>query len=179
MNKIDRPKLVAKSLGNPKDVVGDKAPTRILLGTVIGVAEKIKEKVAADRAGNSQSFEQIVGSFEGIPAKPLTIDGVVYDRISSGVLYLPDGIHQGLAAALTPATKGAAVSPIRFAIDLFAVKAPGTPGGYGYEAVPVVETVAFDPLADIRKIVTDARAALAAPAAAPAPEHKAKGTKAA
>lgn len=150
---LERPKLVAKSLGNPKKVLAmDAAGARHLIGTIYGVASRVKSKVTPDKAGNPQVFEQIVGDFEGVPADPLFVDedGVQtpVKAIRSGVLYLPAGIHERLAEPL----KREDTQPIEFAIEIYTVKADN-PIGYGYEVKSLMAPAAADPLEKMRALV--------------------------
>lgn len=163
---IDKPKLVVGLLGNPKKVVAmDKEGARYLVGTIFGVAQGVKAKTLPDRKGDPQVYEMIVGDFEGIPSEPVETDydgeKVIVDAFRSGVLYLPSGIHDRLAAAL----KGDDAQPVKFAIEIYTVKA-SNPAGYSYEARALTETQVSDPLAEMRAQLQGKVKALPKPAKA-------------
>jgi hypothetical protein len=149
----DAPKLVAKSLGNPKDVLKMEAADAVLfLGTIYGVAQRVRVKASLDKAGDPVTHEQIMGEFEGIPAGTIKADigeqkGVKIDRIRSSVLYLPTGINEKLAAPL----KIDGAPPIEFALKLYAVKHGK---GFAWKVEPLFAPVASDPLARIRGMIT-------------------------
>lgn len=145
------PKLVVKSLGNPRVAASfsdddKKAGKRHLLGTIMGTASRIKNKVDA----KGEVFEAIVGDFEGTKA-----DGNV---VKSGLLYLPSGIHEMLADPL----KEDDAKPIDFAMRIFTVPADN-PIGYSYLVEPVLPPSAADPLAHIREAMGKQIALLDAP----------------
>lgn len=159
---VSRPKLVASMLGNPKKVTAMDSPTaRHLVCTIFGQADKVKTKVSADKAGNPQTFEQIVGQFEGIPSEPLKDGDDVITAIQSGVLYLPSGIHERVASVL----KGDDAPSVEFAIELYTVKATN-PAGYSWEAREVIKSTAADPLTKMREAIAGKTKLLAAPTGA-------------
>ena len=161
MKSVDRPKLVVKSLGNPRTVIkmtGDNP--RLILGVVYGIANKTKMKTVPDRAGNPQTVSQILGNFEGIPAEPIKDGDDLIGRISSNVLYLPEVVHVKMVEALS----GKDAQPIRFAFEVSAVKSKGSIG-YAWEFTQIIPTAAVDPMAEIRAAVEKHAAEKSAPPA--------------
>jgi hypothetical protein len=96
-------------------------------------------KIVEDR-NSGDSHESLTGNFE---AKNLQ-DGTMY---SSGVLYLPKGIHESVVAAVKGLTNDN--DSISFALEISAVPA-NNPIGYSYEAVSLMKPVGVDPLEAIR-----------------------------
>lgn len=96
-------------------------------------------KIVEDR-NSGDSHESITGNFE---AKNLQ-DGTMY---SSGVLYLPKGIHEQILSAVKGLTND--TDSISFALEISAVKATN-PIGYSYEAISLMKPVGVDPLEAIR-----------------------------
>lgn len=91
--------------------------------------------------GSGEFHESLIGNFE---ARNLQ-DGTMY---SSGVLYLPKGIHESIVSAVKKLTND--TDSISFALEIYAVKA-SNPIGYSYEAKSLMKPVGIDPLEAIRQ----------------------------
>lgn len=171
---VSRPSLTVKSLGDPKKVLGmDGDKARHLIGTIFGTANGVATKVITDKVGNTQTFEPIKGNFEGIPSVPQTEKGddgkeVEITGIRSGTLYLPSGIHDQIAEAL----KAPDAQPIKFAIEVYTIKAANA-AGYTYEARAVLETTIADPLTEMRAALVGKTKLLPGPKAAPEEKKRA------
>lgn len=132
-------KMTVKTIGcNAKD----GSDERTLLCRIFGIASGIK--VAEGKDGDI--LYGLTGDFRGINAKtPET-------TYHSGVLYLPGGVNEMLVAAVDTGELDAKDKPIygevKFAFDLYS-KPANNPAGYQYEAVPVVDTVENDAMAEL------------------------------
>lgn len=157
-------KMSVKALGcNPRAVAakpeGDNTPVRLC--QIYGTADGIKTGESA--AG---VWTCLTGNFEG-----RNIDtGAIF---KSGKLFLPGGIQEIVENGLK-GTEGKEDAVVQFALEIRAVKA-SNPIGYSYQAVPLVQPAAADPLQMLRDAV--AKYMPPAPSApkeieAPKPEHK-------
>jgi len=145
-------KLVLKDLGNPskvKDMTGDKA--KHVLGTILGIATNVRRR--ANRVDPTRMDEALVGTFEGVPSD------ATEDRVSSGLLYLPDGMFNMIAAKLEGEN---AADQVQFAIEVATVKA-NNPIGYTWAFTPKIAATEADPLAAMREKLGIQPLAIAAP----------------
>lgn len=167
-NRSERSSITIKLLGDPKKVLGmEGANARHFLGTIFGVAEKVKTKTGVDKAGNTVTFEPIIGNFEAVPATPVQGDEgePPTDAYQSGILYLPGGIHDRITEAL----KMPDTPPIEFGIEVYTVKSSNA-AGYTYDLKVLLDTKAADPLSAMRDAIalkSKSVARLVAPAKAP------------
>lgn len=151
-------KLIKKI--TPSTVCGELNPSK----------DRIKEKrvlydlfgiVVKTRSGHSQygDWTRFVGQFEAI-----TPDGEVF---SAPGAHIPQPFEDMLFASLAQAQEKDAKASVRFACQISIV--PPKPGkasavGYEFEVVPLVESDETNPLADMKKQVSqDRKAALPAP----------------
>lgn len=133
-------KLVLKDMGNPakvKELDGDKA--KHILGTILGVATGVRRR--ANKADPTKMDEGLTGTFEGVPTD------AKLDRVQSGVLYLPEGMFQMIAAKLEGEN---AADSVQFAIEVATVKAQN-PAGYTWAFTPKIAVMEADPLASMRE----------------------------
>lgn len=145
-------KLVFKDLGEPAAVkLLPEGQTKILLGTIVGIADGIKVSKGAD---GITEFRGLKGTFEGVPADPKR------DTVKSGVAFLGDAFQADIIALLDEKDGPESVS---FAYEVWVVKAPNA-AGYSWALAPKMPAAANDPLSEMRKLVTQAPApAIAAP----------------
>jgi hypothetical protein len=136
-----KPKLVFKDLGEPAAVkLLPEGQTRLLLGTIVGIADGIKIAKGAD--GISE-FKGLKGTFEGVPAdtsKPIT---------KSGVAFLGDAFQADIVALLEDEKGPDSVS---FAYEVWVIRATNA-AGYSWALVPKMQAAPNDPLAEMRKLV--------------------------
>lgn len=138
-------KLVLKDLGDPKSIFKGDKPL-IVLGTIVGIATGIFSK--ADGKDPTKIFSGLKGTFEGIPADQKE------DAVQSGVLYLPDGIYNMLAANFQGEN---AATSIQFAIEV-QVKKATNPIGYEFGFVQKGKLATADPLASLKEAAGLAKA---------------------
>lgn len=143
-------KITMKTIGaNPKVAAalneGDK--TAIRLAIIFGVAQFTKDK---EDKSNGQVFTYIGGNFEAINLQ----DG---ESFTSGVLYLPGGIHELLQNAVETGVKANNGEPvaIAFGLEMRAVRSANK-AGYSYQGVPVVKPQDTDPLEQMRNAMMSA-----------------------
>lgn len=165
-------KMTVKGVGaNPSKAKAEnrKVPLARIFGTAAGVVHKVDNR--------GEPITGITGNFEGVNLET----GEVY---SSGVLYLPGGIHEMLLNAVDQGEEDAKGKPtynsVQFAFDISAVPATN-PIGYSYEATQLIEASKADPMAELRASLP-AMPALPAPAkaddaAAPAATEEAPAKK--
>lgn len=159
MTTVALSKLVVKNLGDPKRVStkpdGDMSP--MLLGTLIGIAEKVRTKTAV----NGDTFEALIGNFEGKRAQPMEMEStdpttgevrkVMVDTITSGVCYLPEALHEQVVSVLKSESNNG--QPVSFGIAV-SVRRANNPIGYEYLVEPLFRAERADPLAAIRSAIT-------------------------
>jgi hypothetical protein len=117
--------------------VSDPSITRLKLATIYGQAFGIKIKTNKD---TGDVYESITGEFEAVNV----INGNVY---RSGILYLPDGIHQTVEGAVKALQNDN--DSVTFALDIYAV--PSTsPAGFAYSAESLIKAKKVDPLEEMR-----------------------------
>ena len=102
----------------------------------------------------------IVGEFEAVRMDT----GEIF---SSGVLYLPPGMHDRICAVFSGENPP---SQVKFALEI-AIAAASNPAGYSWVGKELIEPIGEDPLSDIRSAITAKRQALLE---APKAEHKEK-----
>jgi hypothetical protein len=134
-------KLSNATLGCDPLVVKDKAKgTKAPMYRILGRATGIKE--AKDT--NGEAIYGLSGTFRGTNL----LTGVT---MSSGVAYLPPGIHETilepLDKLLSEDKAGQGVA-LEFAFDIFAVAAPNK-SGYSYEAIDLIPAQRSDPFAEM------------------------------
>lgn len=163
------PKLTIKDLGcNAKATaaapkIGDRVPLARIYGVANGV--KVKED---KRSGEFHSA--LKGTFRGkVVQEGVETNGQIF---SSGLLYLPGGIHELIEAPLMEAEAAGNVGEVKFALDIWAVR-NGNAAGFSYGATIVGEPMQNDPLAEMEAMLgitaAPAAPALEAPAETPAP----------
>lgn len=159
------PKLTVKDMKcDPKRVLGMEGDeARQMMCRIYGVASDTKVKTLTDtRDGSVKNYEQLKGQFRGIN---LTTG----ERFQSGILYLPEGIHELLAEPLKAAHAANEDAEVTFGFDVFSEKRKNV-AGYGYGAVVLGEPAADDAFARLESDFVKAGApALPAPAE-PKPE---------
>lgn len=147
---ITRTKIVIKDLGDPKAVLADDAPSPMLMGTLIGIVEKTKTKVAQ----NGDTFEALIGTFEAKRATEteMTVKDetdaerkVMVDTLRSGVCYLPAALHDPIAEAM----KADNNLPQQFGLSVSVQKASNK-AGFEYVINSFLAPTRADPLASVR-----------------------------
>ncbi len=150
MGTVIKSKIVFKDLGIPA-LVKDHDKNELLLGTIIGRADGIKESKAADQM---TVFKGLKGTFEAVPADPAK------DTIRSGVIFLGDAFQADILSLLE--TEGGPDS-VDFAFEIYAVKATNA-AGYSWAMKPLLKASEADPLANIRALMAQNKPAeIAAP----------------
>lgn len=132
-------KLVIKDLGDPKGVHkkdGDNA--QIVLGTLFGICTGVGSKT--DQRDPTKVFHFLKGDFEGVPSEKDA------DRTRSGVLYLPDGMHNLIASQFAGDN---APDKLQFALEVIVKKAKN-PAGYEFGFNPKIKASEADPLEALR-----------------------------
>ena len=145
-------KITAKTAGvNPKALLGKpETQTEMSLCTIYGIASGVKEKEF-----NGKMFYPLIGLFQAVNSETGAIT-------RSGVLYLPEGIHENYEQA---ARKLEGEAEVRFAIELVAFRA-SNPQGYSYKAKDLAPVIVDDPLTAFTKSISNGhQAALPIPAA--------------
>lgn len=151
MGTMLKNKVVLKDVGNPKAVTMlPDGQTKLLLGTIIGIASGTVERKAAD---GLTTFTGLKGSFEAVPANADN------DTVQGGVCFLPESFQGPIEDMLADDADS-----VKFAFEVYAVKADN-PQGYSWAMQPLTEAAQNDPLAELR--------ALAPASKAPAIEDKA------
>jgi hypothetical protein len=126
-------KIAAKTLGNPKKAAAlENIGDSVTLGKIFGMCDGIKQK---EDPLSGKVYFPLVGRFEARTAEGNNI-------IRSGVLYLPQGIHETYESAARKLEEGAT---LQFAIELRAVRATNA-AGYSYESVDLMPPAETDPL---------------------------------
>ena len=152
----------------------DGEDARAPLIRVYGVARDIMRKKGKDRQTGEDIFhEAIVGDFRAA-------NMVKGDRYSSGILYLPAGIHELLVAPIKAAKADNASAEVEFGFDIYGRKS-SSPAGYGYVAVVLGEDPSVaDPMKRLeeRLAQTPGVPALPGPAVGAAPAIEDKSAKA-
>jgi hypothetical protein len=113
---------------------------RFLCGVLIGTAFG----VVAKKLPNGEPSIALTGKFEGTNMET----GEIF---RSGVMYFPGGVHEFVVAALDSNPD----ANIDFAVELY-TKPSKSPAGYQWEVKPIVDLSLADPLADLRKQITQA-----------------------
>lgn len=142
-------KITPGMLGKPSRAKAENK--EIAIARIFGIANGIK----VVKAPNGDIFEALKGNFEAYSLE----DGVV---LTSGILYLPTGIHDRVLAQLKDADEG---TSIQFGIELAAIPA-SNPQGYSWKATAKVKQDRADPLAELRKMTIADAKLLPAPAKA-------------
>lgn len=121
----------------------EKGVEKQVLCRIYGLATGTKVK--EDKV-TGQIWTPLVGEFEGVNIE----DGSIY---RSGVLYLPNGIHEVIESAVTKLKdpENAGVS-VQFALEISSVKA-NNKIGYSYEAKNLVKADVADPLEQLRAML--------------------------
>lgn len=143
-------KITTKTAGrNPKALLAlPETITEMPLCTIYGIANGVKEKEF-----NGKMFYPLIGLFEAHHAETGAIT-------RSGVLYLPEGIHENYEQA---ARKLEDDAEVRFAIELVAFRA-SNPQGYSYRAKDLAPVVVDDPLTAFTKSIGNGHQSAALPA---------------
>lgn len=154
-------KLTLKDIGcNGRAAAGlPNMGDRIALARFYGVAVGVKTKEDS-RTGDVHSA--LKGNFRAIVVQ----DGVATkgQTFSSGMLYLPGGIHELIEAPLMAADLAGEEGEVKFAVDVFAYRA-GNAAGFSYGANIVGEPVQNDPMAEMEAMLEKVKPlALSAPA---------------
>lgn len=153
MSTVIKNKLVLKDLGEPAMVkTMEGANAKYVLGTIYGIASAVKRR--ADKADPTKMHESLAGSFEGVPADPKL------DTVSSGTLYLPEGIQNMISTKLEGEN---AANSVQFAFEICTVKATNA-AGYAWAVTPIIKAEEGDPLDAMRTaIAAQKQAQLEAP----------------
>ncbi len=147
---IIKNKLVLKDIGNPKGLLGQpETVKKFLLGTIFGIATKVGKK--GRQNDPTQIDTWLVGDFEGIPAE------ADKDTVRSGKLFLPEGIHNMIAAQIEGEN---AASSVQFALEVYTQRSTNA-AGYEWVVQPLVKTDVADPLAAMRQQIADKKSGAA------------------
>lgn len=154
------PKITAKDVGaKPEMILGqDDAVKRWPLMRVYGVARRIKVKSLTNpNTGEVTHYEALNGDFRAVNAQ-------TGERFQSGVLYLPEGIHDLISDPLKSAQNANETAEVVFAMDLFSERRSNL-SKYGYGATVLGEPTVPDAIAQLEKAIeaTPGIAALPAP----------------
>jgi hypothetical protein len=142
------PKITAKDVGaQPEKVLGyDDDKARHPLMRVYGVARRIKTKSLTNpNTGEVSHYEALNGDFRAVNAQ-------TGERFQSGVLYLPDGIHDLIADPLKSAQENHESAEVTFAMDLFSERRANL-SKYGYGATVLGEPTVPDAIAALEKAI--------------------------
>lgn len=156
------PKITVKDVGGkPEKILGaDDDVKRHPLMRVYGVARRIKVKSLTNpNTGEVSHYEALNGDFRAVNAE-------TGERFQSGVLYLPDGIHDLISDPLKTAQENNESAEVTFAMDLFSERRSNL-AKYGYGATVLGEPTVPDAIAQLEKAIeaTPGVAALPAPKA--------------
>lgn len=133
-------KITMRTLGlDAKKHIPEDGKPPIAIAQIYGVAQRIK--IVEDKQ-RGDTFEAITGTFEAVNLET----GEIYQ---SGVLYLPAGIHDLVAAAVKNLDPEDRKGAVKFKLEIGVVKSSNA-AGYSYEARSVVKASDVDPLADLR-----------------------------
>jgi len=118
-------KLSTKNLGDALKVLADPEGTRLLMGTIVGVASSYQEG-----SSDKGDYVALLGTFEAIPADPSK------QRVRSGKCFLPGTVVGQIMAGID--TGGA----VQFALEIVAkrVDRRDSPVGYVWEVRPLIES---------------------------------------
>lgn len=131
MSTLSKSILVARDLGNPRDVLKMDVGVSLPIGRFVGeVTEAVSKRDKQDNV-----YDELRGKFKGIPTTPYEVTDreantkVTVDTLVSGRLLLPSSVHQDLVDTIRKAVDGHVV---HFAVDL-AVTRADTTTGYRWE----------------------------------------------
>jgi hypothetical protein len=142
------PKITAKDVGAaPEKVLGlDDEKGRYPLMRVYGVARRIKVKSLTNpNTGEVSHYEALNGDFRAVNAQ-------TGERFQSGVLYLPDGIHDLIADPLKSAQENNETAEVTFAMDLFSERRNNL-SKYGYGATVLGEPTVPDAISQLEAAI--------------------------
>lgn len=162
MITLEKAKLVAKDIGNPKALLAGlteeqtKAKTPVRMGLIIGQADKIVPR--EDSMG--RVFDELRGSFKMLPANPVKAKDesgkeIDVEALVSTKALLPLKKHGEIVKAL----KGQGVKAVQFGFYADVVKAEN-PAGYEWILTDIfpVTAEAADPLAGVMARIEQATA---------------------
>lgn len=152
------PKITVKDCGgNPKAVLAqpEGSKEREPLIRVYGIARGTKQKKLTNPNGDVNTYDMIVGDFRAVNMKS-------GERFQSGVLYLPEGIHEMISSPLDAAKSANEQAEVTFGLDLFSERRTNV-AGYGYGATILGEPQESDAVARLEASF-DAAGAPALPA---------------
>lgn len=139
------PKLTVKDIGcNAKAAAAlPKMGERVALARFYGVANGVKVK-EDKRSGEFHSA--LKGTFRA----KVTQEGVDThgQTFSSGLLYLPGGIHELIEAPIMAAEAAGETAEVKFMVDIWGVR-NGNAAGFSYGATVLGEPAQVDPLAEM------------------------------
>lgn len=143
------PKITIKDCGGAPEKVlqyDEGSKERWPLLRVYGVASRTKEKKLTNpNTGEISVYEAINGDFRAVNLH-------TGERFQSGVLYLPDGIHDLIAEPLRQAKENHETAEVTFAMDLFSERRNNL-SKYGYGATVLGEPTVPDPIAALEKAI--------------------------
>ena len=155
------PKITVKDIGGaPEKAVAfdEGSKERHSLMRVYGVARRTKTKSLTNTTtGEVSHYEQLIGDFRAVNAQ-------TGERFQSGILYLPDGIHELIADPLDTAKENNESAEVTFAMDVFSERR-NNKSKYGYGATVLGDPTVPDAIAALEKAIdaTPGVAALPAP----------------
>jgi hypothetical protein len=152
------PKITVKDVGaQPELILGNEDPkARHPLMRVYGVARRTKVKSLTNpNTGEVSHYEQLNGDFRAINAK-------TGERFQSGILYLPEGIHELIADPLKSAAENNESAEVTFALDIWSERRNNL-SKYGYGATVLGEPTVPDAIAALEKSIEHSAPALPAP----------------
>jgi hypothetical protein len=145
------PKITVKDVGaDPKSIFGvsedGDMKARSPLMRVYGVAQRIKDKKLTNTVtGEVNTYEALSGEFRAVNLKSGS-------RFQSGLLYLPEGIHDLIANPLKSARENNETAEVTFAMDIYSRRTTSA-AGYGYGAVVLGEPTVPDEIAVIERAI--------------------------
>lgn len=150
-----------KSMGSPQALVNKDGALDgqvFILGTIIGIAQGINRR--ADPKGGPDMIG-LVGMFAAIPADPTK------NEVRSKICYLPDAVHDPVAAMLAKAQEKDPTDIVKFAMEASCRK--GGTAGFTWELKPLFDNsagVQVDPLAQLKSEVLGGTKQITGPTAA-------------